>query len=220
MNIRKIIREALEQVVNQETSGEKIAQDIAYLKSFSLNKKENKGNSVIWIFDHKQKDYILRFYIQNNKSEDTWSAKVFIYWKEPSRDFTNAKGKDYEHSFGPYSSYEEMVDELNRKLKNNPLISTDSYMDDDNTQFNKDLIELLKILMEYGQKLEAVKDVHFKDLKKIYNEVKNIKTMDELKDYIDNKAPDEEDKQTLLLILQKMYQLDFYLKKEELDSLF
>lgn len=198
----------------------KFDQDIIYLKGFSLNKKEDKGNSVIWVFDHKEKDYTLRFYIQNNKTSDSWSAKVFIYWKIPTKNFTNAKGKDFEHSFGPFSSYKEMVDELNRKLANNPLISLESYLDDDNTQFDKDLMKMVELMMKHGKQLEVVKDEHFNDLKKIYNKVRNIKSTEELKKYLNEKAPDEEDKQTMLLILQKVYQLDFYLKKEQLESLF
>lgn len=220
MNIRKLIIETLETVVNKEQVEKKFDQDIIYLKGFKLSKKENKGNSEIWIFQHKQKDYILRFYIQHNKKDDNWVAKVFIYWKEASKNFTNAKGKDYEHTFGPFSSYEEMIEELNRKLKNNPLISTDSYMDDDNTQFDKDVVVLLKKILTQGKKISLVKDSHFKELKKIYNDVKDIKTMDELNNYITKKAPDEEDKQTLLLTLQRMYQLDFYINKEQIESLF
>lgn len=220
MNIRKLIKEEIEKVLNKQELENKFDQDIVYLKGFSLNKKEDKGHSTIWIFDHKEKDYTLRFYVQNNKQENTWTAKVFIYWKTPTKEFTNAKGKDFEHSFGPFSSYEDMVEELNRKLKNNPLISLESYLDDDNTQFDKDVIAMIELLIKHGKQLESVKDEHFKDLKKIYNKVKDIKSIDELKKYINEKAPDEEDKQTLLLILQKVYQLDFYLKKEQLESLF
>lgn len=220
MNIRKFIKEEIEKILDKQDLEKKFDQDISYLKGFSLNKKEEKGDNIIWVFDHKEKDYTLRFYVQKNKKNDNWSAKVFIYWKIPTKEFTNAKGKDFEHSFGPFASYEEMVKELNRKLANNPLISLDSYLDDDNTQFDKDVVVMIQRLIKHGKQLEAVKDEHFNDLKKIYNKVKDIKTMDELKKYINEKAPDEEDKQTMLLILQKVYQLDFYLKKEQLENLF
>lgn len=220
MNIRKFIKEEIEKVLDKQGMEKKFDQDISYLKGFSLNKKEEKGDNIIWVFDHKEKDYTLRFYVQKNKKNDNWSAKVFIYWKIPTKDFTNAKGKDFEHSFGPYSSYQEMVEELNRKLKNNPLISIGSYLDDDNTQFDKDVVVMIQRLIKYGKQIESVRDEHFGDLKKIYNKVKDIKTMDELKKYINEKAPDEGDKQTMLLILQKVYQLDFYLKKEQLENLF
>lgn len=220
MNIRKIIREQLETVINKQDLANKFDQDIVYLKGFSLNKKEIKGDNTIWVFDHKEKDYILRFYIQKNNPTDKWHAKVFIYWKEPSKEYTNAKGKDFDATFGPFNSYEEMVSELNRKLKNNPLISLGNYIDDDNTQFDKDVIEMLEQMLKKGDKIDAVKDTHFKDLKKIHKVTRNIKSEEELKKYINDNWPDEEDKQTLLLILQKIYQLEFYLHKEKLESLF
>jgi hypothetical protein len=220
VNIRKIIKEEIAKLMDKRDLENKFDQDIVYLKGFSLNKKEDKENMSVWVFDHKEKDYTLRFYIQKNKKNESWNAKVFIYWKIPTKEFTNAKGKDFEHSFGPFNSYEEMVKELNRKLANNPLISLESYLDDDNTQFDKDLVKMTELLLKHGKQLETVKDGHFNDLKKIYNKIKNIKSIDELKKYLNEKAPNEEDKQTLLLILQKVYQLDFYLKKEQLESLF
>lgn len=220
MNIRKIIRESLEQALDKHETEKEFDKDISYLKGFSLNKKEAKGNKTVWVFDHKEKDYTLRFYIQNDKENDSWSAKVFVYWKIPTRDFTNAKGKDFESSFGPFESYEEMIIELNRKLANNPLISLDSYVDDDNTQFDKDVVAMLDLLIKSGDKISTVRDEHFNDLKKIYKKVKTINSDEELKKYISDLAPAEEDKQTILLILQKIYKLDFYLKKEQLDDLF
>lgn len=220
MDIRKIIKEEISKVLDKHELERNFDQDIVYLKGFSLNKKETKNNSNIWVFDHKEKDYTLRFYIQNNKTDNNWSAKVFIYWKIPTKEFTNAKGKDFEHLYGPYSSYNEMIKDLNRKLENNPLISLGSYLDDDNTQFDKDLITMIQRLSKYSNKLESVKDKHFDDLKKIYHKVKNINSIVELKKYIKEKYTNEIEKQTMLLILQKIYQLDFYLKKEKLEDLF
>lgn len=220
VNIRKIIRETIENIIDKQDTAEKFDQDIVYLKGFSLNKKEEKGNSTIWVFDHKEKDYVLRFYIQKHKNNETWDAKVFIYWKQPSKEFTNSKGKDVELKFGPFYSYEEMVQELNRKLANNPNISPNNFLDNDNIQMKKDLIEMLKVMMKYGDKIEAVQDEHFKDLKKLYRDVLKIKSMEELESKIEKEAPVEEDKQTLLLVIQKIYQLDFYLKMEHLKSLF
>jgi len=220
VNLRKIIKETIEQMVDKSEVAEKFDQDIIYLKGFSLNKKEIKGDFTIWIFEHKSKDYRIRFYIQKNNSQKKWFCKIFIYWKTPSKEFTNAKGKDFDHTFGPYDSYEDMILELNRKLKNNPLISKENFIDDDNTQFNKDVVEMLKQMMDNSEKLNTVKDVHFKDIKKIYNDVKNINSLEELQNYINKKAPNEEDKQSLLLTLQKIYQLNFYINKEKIDSLF
>ena len=113
-----------------------------------------------------------------------------------------------------------MITELNRKLANNPLISLSNYVDDDNTQFDKDVVEMFNLLLKNGDKIQKVRDEHFNDLKKIYKKVKLINSDEELKKYINDLAPDEEDKQTILLTLQKIYKLDFYLKKEQLDDLF
>lgn len=220
MDIRKFIKEEIEKVLDKQELERKFDQDIVYLKGFSLNKKKNNGNNIIWILDHKEKDYTLRFYIQNNKNDDSWISKIFIYWKEPSKNFTNARGKDFEHTFGPFFSYEEMVTELNKKLTNNPLISMENYVDDNNVKFNKDVIEMVKVLLRYNKQLTSVREIYFNDLKKIYNEVKSIKSIEELQKYIDKKYPDDDDKQELLLILQKVYKLDFYLKKEQLEDLF
>lgn len=220
MNIRKIIRETLEKSLNKQETEKEFDKDIVYLKNFSLNKKENKENKAIWVFDHKEKDYTLRFYIQNDKKNNLWSAKIFVYWKITTRDFTNAKGKDFEISFGPFQSYDEMIVELNRKLANNPIISLENYTDDDNTQFDKDLTEMFRLLLKNVDKLKIVRDEHFNDLKKIYKKIKLINSEEELKKYIYDLCPTKEDKQTTLLVLQKIYKLDFYLKKEQLDDLF
>ncbi len=220
MNLRKLIKEELEKVFDEDNLIEKFDQDLIYLKGFKLNKKEEKDNMLIWVFEHKSKDYTLRFYIQKNKINDSWTAKIFIYWKLPTKEFTNAKGKDYEYTFGPFYSYKEMIVELNRKLENNPLISTDNYLDDNKTQFDNDIIEMLKVLKKEGDKLKTIKDRHFDDLKKIFNQVEQINKIDDLKKYVLKKASESEDKQTLLIVLQKIFQLNFYLKKEQLDSLF
>ena len=219
MDIRKFIKEEIDKILDKQELEKKFTQDIVYLKNFSLNKKKDNGSNFIWILEHKQKDYTLRFYIQNNKEDDSWISKIFIYWKKPSKIFTNTKGKDFECTFGPFSFYEEMVAELNRKLTNNPLISMEIYVDDENIQFNKNILEMLKILLKNNE-LTSVRDIYFDDLKKIYNEVKLIKSIEELQKYIDKKYPDINDKQNILFVLHKVYRINFYLKKEQLEDLF
>lgn len=214
MNLRRLIREEIEKVLNKET----FDQDIQYLDGFKLSKKEKKNGTTIWLFDHKSKNYLIRFYIQNNHSE-TWQAKVFVYWKTASKEYTNAKGKDFDYTYGPFNSYEEMIEELNRKLKNNPLLSKQNYIDDNKTQFDNDVLHSIEVLQNKGEALIKVRDEHFNDLKKIYRDTKNL-NIEQVKEYIKKKAPDEEDKQKLLLILQKVSLLDFYHRKEEIENLF
>lgn len=219
MDIRKLIKEELEKILDKEQLEKKFDQDIHYLNNFELIKKEKKGQYNVWVFTHKSKDYTIRFYIQENNQTNSWKAKVFIYWKVPTREFTNAKGKDFEFSFGPYDSYDEMVTEINRKLQNNPLISASSFLDDNKTQFDNDVFEMLKLIQKRTPELMTIKDKHFNDIKKIAQQINQFQEED-LKKYIDEKAPEESDKQTLLLILQKIYQVTFYKHKEDIESLF
>lgn len=220
MDIRGLIREELEKVMDAKTSEEVFDRDIKYISGFKLLKKETKNGSDIWIFEHKTKDYSIRFYLNKNKTVKEWTGKIFIYWKTITKDFTNAKGKDFEYSFGPYKSYKEMVGELNRKLNNNPLFSSMNYFDDNKTQLNTDVFEMFKKLIEVKEKLNKVKDHKFNSLKKIYNKIYKISSREEGEKFIEDEYPSETDKQTLLLELQKIFQIDFYLHKEELEGLF
>ena len=55
MDIRKFIKEEIEKTLNKKELEKKFDQDISYLNGFSLLKKENKGTSTIWVFEHKEK---------------------------------------------------------------------------------------------------------------------------------------------------------------------
>lgn len=219
MNIRKIIKETIENLVNNQEIANKFDEDIKYLSDFELINKRDDEMSSVWVFEHKAKNYILRFFIEKDKRANTWSAKVFVYWKKISKDFTNAKGKEYEHFFGPFKTYEEMVKELDKKLMNNPNLSLQNFVDDNRLQFNSDLVHMINLLKKQGEKLKKVKDKSFNELKKIYNDIAKLSD-EKIQEYINEKAYDVEEKQELLLILQNIYRLDFFIKKEELDSIF
>lgn len=218
MNIRKLIREELEKVLNKEKK-DKIIQDIHYLKNFSLSKKEKKGDSIIWVYEHKLNSYTVRFYIQKNNSTGKWNARVFVYWKTQTRGLTVGKGKDFDFTYGPFDSYENMVKELNTKLQNNPLISTENYFDDNLSQLVKDTLQLIKLLKERTDDLNKVGDKHFNDLKKIAKEIKNLNTDEELKKYILEKTNGTWE-QGFWMTLHKVYQINFYKQKEDIESLF
>lgn len=220
MNLRRIIREQIENLVEPQVIEKEFDKDIIYLDGFKFSGKKQVEGYSIWVFEIKRKDYILKFYIQKNEQTDRWTAKLYIYWKKLTGDFTNAEGKDFEQTFGPFGSYEEMVQELNRKLKNNPLISTDNYIDDNKSLFNREILNIIEKVKDNKEKITKVKDKKFNDLKEILKSIETSKDNEELIKKINELAPEEEDKQTLLMDLQKIYQLDFYLNKESMDSLF
>lgn len=220
MRLRKLIREEIEAAMSPEVVEKQFDKDIKYLDGFKFLEKKQKDGHTIWVFEIKRKDYTLKFYITKNEQTDSWSAKVFIYWKVLTKEFTNAEGKDFEQSYGPYGSYKEMVQELNNKLKNNPLISARNYIDDNRTMLDREIFAFIEKLKESKKKLASVKDKKFDDIKKFSEEIGSLEDKNKILEKIKEVAPDEEDKQTLLMNLQKVYQLDFYLHKEKTDSLF
>lgn len=220
MSIRKIIKETIENLVNNQEIANKFDEDIKYLSDFELiNKRDDKMSSV-WVFEHKSKNYILRFFVEKDKRSNTWSAKVFVYWKKISKNLSHAKGKEYEHYFGPFKSYTEMVKELNTKLMNNPNISVKNFSDDNRSQMNSDLIYMIKVLQKKQKELSVLKDKGFDELKKLYNKINSLNTDEKILEFINKNAYDVEEKQAMLLILQNIDRIDFFIKKEELDSIF
>jgi len=220
VNLRKIIRETLETAINKQVIADKFDQDITYLSGFKLINKKEGDRADVWALEHKAKNYIFRFFIEKDKKIKTWTAKVFVYWKKISKEFTSAKGKEYEHSFGPFDSYELMVQTLNEKLKNNPNLAIENFVDDNRSQFDKDLIYMFKLLKKNIGLLQKVKDPHFDELKEIYEKIKGLNSDEELKEFISQEAYDVEEKQSLLLVLENIYKLVFFIKKEKLESIF
>ena len=174
MNLRRIIREQIENLVEPQVIEKEFDKDIIYLDGFKFTEKKNKDGYTIWVFEIKRKDYILKFYIQKNDSTERWSAKLFIYWKKLTGDFTEAEGKDFEQSFGPYKTYEELVKVLNTKLKNNPLVSPDNYIDDNKSLFNREILNIIDKVKDNKEKITKVKDKKFNDLKEILKTIESV----------------------------------------------
>jgi hypothetical protein len=220
MNVRSIIKETIENLLDKQDLADKFDKDIKYLNGFKLIKTRNDEKMSLWVFECKVKNYILRFFIEKNKIKNTWASKIFIYWKEISKNLTNARGKEYEFSFGPFDSYESMVDEINNKLKNNPNLSLKNFIDDNRLQFDLDLIYMLKLLQKNSSLLFSVNDKIFNKIKGIYEKIKESNSDEDLRKFIAQNAYDIQDKQRMILDLQILYKLDFFNKKEKVDSIF
>jgi hypothetical protein len=206
--IRKIIREAIEGSFVDEI--EDLPAELPYLHAFELKKVYRKKNGfMVAKFTLKTKNYILDFYVKRN-IDTTWSANIKVYWKRFSNEPSNGAGKDYEYSFGTYATREELVDSLNSKLKNNFMFHTGMYQDDYGLKLSVLVFRYLTMLKSKIQDVKKLRNTeHYIDLESIYDKIKDLDEKDTFT-FIESEYPDPEDKQTFLLVLQRLEKIEFY----------
>lgn len=214
MSLRKIIREYVESLVNQEF-GDLNIPDLDIFKVVD-KKIDDKGNYV-WKYSLKEENYIVNFFIVKTKNEK-WFYKVFVYWKSLSKSMTNGKGKDFELKLGPFETFEELKKSVVHSLKNNLLFSFHNYHDNNKTQLDDEIFSLIDDVKKHKEDIENTDGVYFKDLKKALPDL--LKSKEEVKKTLDKDYPDEEDKQFLILSLQKMYKIKLHNQIDSIKSLF
>lgn len=187
--------------------GNLILRHAPFLDGFSYDRFEEKGGMNLWVFTRKFTDYTFRIIF--GEKNDRWKSKIFVYWKQKTNSPTLGAGKDFEYKIGPFNNLDELVTSMNKTLKNNPIMGQHLYDDDFELNMDKEALPLLKKLKQSGEKLMAINDGYFDDLKKIYKKVKNIPE-DKLVHYCSITNKKEADKQDFLLDLQKIHKLDFY----------
>ncbi|HUS51782.1 MAG TPA: hypothetical protein VMZ91_16560 [Candidatus Paceibacterota bacterium] len=214
MNLRKIIRESIESLVNQDVTSINIPE----LDDFEFVDKKNddKGND-IWKYSLKEENYIINFYIAKNKS-GKWFYKVFVYWKALSKSFTSGRGKEFELKFGPFETFEELKKSIKEALTHNVLFSFKNYHDNNKIQLDDEIFRVIEKLKTHKEDIENNTGSYFKDLKKLLPIF--LKSKEEIKKYLDDKYLDEEDKQFLLLTLQKMDNIKLHNQINSIKSLF
>lgn len=200
-----------------DTQAKKIATIIKQYSPFLkdllyVGFSENHGMKQ-WGFSHKFPDYIFKiiFAEKNNK----WSAKIFVYWKTPTKEITSGAGKDFDYKLGPFNSFSDLVIDIERKVKNNPIMGHQIYDDDFELNMDKEALPLLILLKKSRAKLFSVDNSFFDDLKKTYRKIKNIPD-DKLLDYCRIHNDSEADKQDFLLDLQKVHKLDYYTEMKKI----
>lgn len=213
MNLRKIIRENIESIVNQQVD----KLEIPELDNFKFVDKKNddKGNE-IWKYSLKEENYTINFFIGKNKS-NKWFYKVFVYWKALSKSMTNGKGKDFEIKFGPFENFEDLKKNIKEAINHNLLFSFQNYHDNNKTQLNDEIFRVIEKLKKHKEDIENSTGSYFKDLRKILPNF--LKSKEEVKKYLDDKYPDEEDKQFLLLILSKMDNIKLHNQISSINSI-
>ena len=220
MNIRKIIRESLEKILENQ---------IIVIDGFSFEGQEkDENNNLIWKYSKLKKsdfgniedirsDYMFNIFIAQTPNEN-WYYKLFVYWKSKTSNNTNGKGKDFDLQFGPFDSLEALEKNLEKNLKYNTLFSFNNYKDDNKIQLNNEIFIYIDKLKEVYLKLKNSDNEYFDDLKKILPNL--IQNREKAQEFINKEYPDEDDKQLLLLIIQKIDKLDNLNKIDSFKSLF
>jgi len=214
MNLRKIIRESIESLVNQDVN----SLDIPELNSFKFvdKKKDSKDNDV-WKYSLKEENYTINFFIAKNKS-NKWFYKVFVYWKALSKSLTSGRGKEFELKFGPFETFEELKKSIKEAVDHNVLFAFQNYHDNNKTQLDDEVFRVIEKLKNHKEDIENNTGSYFKDLKKLLPIF--LKSKEEIKKFLDDEYPDEEDKQFLLLTLQKMDKVKLHNQINSIKSIF
>jgi len=214
MNLRKIIRESIESLVNQDVN----VLDIPELNSFKfVDKKRDDKNNDVWKYSLKEENYTINFYIAKNKS-NKWFYKVFVYWKALSKSLTSGRGKEFELKFGPFETFEELKKSIKEAVNHNVLFAFQNYHDNNKTQLDDEVFRVIEKLKTHKEDIENSTGSYFKDLKKLLPIFS--KSKEEIKKFLDDEYPDEEDKQFLLLTLQKMDKVKLHNQINSIKSIF
>ena len=214
MNLRKIIREQLENVINQEIND----LDIPELNDFNFIKKNFDDNlNKLWKYTLQEENYTINLFVSETKG-GKWYYKIFVYWKSLSKGMTNGRGKDFELQFGPFNNLEDLKKDLKHSLEHNVLFSFKNYHDNNKTQLNDEIFNLIPILVKNKEDIENNTDDFFKDLREILPNL--LKSKDEVVDFLNKEYPDEEDKQFLTLLIQKANKIQLHKQINSIKSLF
>ena len=218
MNLRKIIRENLEQLINNE---------LIKIDGFDfVNHKIDENGNLVWKYAKRIKsgtssredsDYIFNLFIAKTPNEN-WYYKIFVYWKKHTKDLTNGKGKDFDLQFGPFDSLEKLEKDLHYNLVHNILFSTNNYKDNNKIQLDNEIYKMINKVKGVYEELLSCSDSYFDDLKEEMTHLSKDKPEVDL--YISKNYPDEDDKQQLLLILSKIDSLTNLKEIETIKSLF
>lgn len=197
-------------MVTASTYADRMREDIKYLGEFKLVDSKSNNGVRAWRFEFSTQNngYMIDCHIINYQTGE-WKAKIDVHWRVRTKDITDGAGKDFTRVFGPYGGYQEMVNELNRILNNNPLFSTSNYHDDYELNMAK---EVFVLLIKLKEKIGEVKELNtpmLSSLERIYDAMKDVPD-NELMKFIQKLAPTFLEKTTMILELQKLDRIPYY----------
>ena len=203
-----------------DTQSKRVANAIKrfspFLKDFEYIGFIEKNGMNQWKFSRKYPDYVFKLIFA--EKNDKWSAKIFVYWKNSTKEMTAGAGKDFEQKIGPHKNFSDLIKDIDKKINNNPIMGHHLYDDDFELNMDKEATPLILLLKQSREKLFSINNNFFDDLKKIYRKVKNIPD-EKILNYCKIHNPTEADKQDFLLDLQKIHKLDYYTEMQKLKHI-
>ena len=208
--LKEYIKEAIHFGVADAFMGDRLMNELCYLKEFKLEKHDKIGDSDVWRYKFKShgSNYHVDCAISRDK-QGYWKALIDVYWRVKTKDATAGAGKDFTRTFGPYESFDDMCSELNRVLKNNPMLDTKNYHDDQNHMLDKESLRLLLKLRQNIDDIRKLNSAHLNSLVRIHDALADVPD-EELLEKLKSLNNDWLKKLTLGFELQKVDKLPYY----------
>jgi hypothetical protein len=205
-SLKKLIVESTRRVLLEGH----LQDDVSFLKDYHLLGSKMVNGAKTWKFEFKTPDnsYLSHaFFVQY--PNDSWKMRLEVDWKVTTKHNTAGAGKDFVMTFGPFTSLDEMISELNRRLHNNPMIGTDLYNDNNDSMLDREIVGLLKRIKEGIGEIKQLNHPSLKTLENMYEVIKDIPD-DQLQKFCDDQFKGWLMKQGIIYKLQGIDKLPYY----------
>jgi len=209
--IARVVQEVFDQgEPGAATADEKLQRDVLFLKAYKLLGTNRVNGAKTWKFEFKTAD---NSYVSHalfvEYPDESWRIKLEVDWKVSTKHNTAGAGKDFTMVYGPFDSYDRMVEELNRRLHNNPMIGTGLYNDNNDAMLDREIVELLIRLKKQIGEIRELNHPALKSLIEVYDVIKDIPDED-LAKFCDDNFKGWLLKQGVIYKLQDIDKLPYY----------
>ena len=200
MHIRKVIRQIIQEEINNSVDTDKIFQRFVFLADFDLMSHKSQHGESQWKFSHD---------IQSNKTIVTITQDI-NGWTLDYDIIGKIRDQNSDFKIGPFPTFDELVQHANEKINNNLLLMVANNDDDVNVTNEKFLKDMIEKMLEKREDIMNIDNNHLKDLKRLCTSVEKAlktKSMDQLIPMLYTK---NKDIMGINNILNKIDSLDFY----------
>lgn len=207
---KNLLRKLVSEVINADSAGSKLQDDIGFLKDYKLVKSRVIDDAQTWKFEFKTDDnsYVsYAFFVMY--PDGRCKMKLETDWKVTTKDNTSGAGRDFSMAYGPFDNYDEMVSELNRKLNNNPLVGPELYFDNNDQMLDREIVNLFKKIKEKIGEIRELNHPALNTLVQMYDAIKDIPD-EELAKFSDENFKGWLLKQGVIYKMQDVDKLPYY----------